>query len=286
MKHFFAFLVICMAPVLMAQEIAVGDKVIVKPETTHYLTGEKISKWVYLQPHLVSQIGTERYPHAVLLDVNGANSWLAQESVSTINRSNSSVIEKDTIVLHDTITSIVEKTTQLVVRDTIYQYRVGSNEMNTSISQAHFQFYGDANLYFGDFSYGAGLDFIFGARLNEYAYVGAGTEFDYFAKGRNAVKSMQFPVFAHAKIYIPIQHKIYPYIEMSLGANMGYITSSPDEMLHPKGFYSGVYAKGGIGVDVLENLSLGIGYQYSGGYSFNNSDLHFGYVKIGFVIPK
>lgn len=67
---------------------------------------------------------------------------------------------------------------------------------------------------------------------------------------------------------------------------MGYRYFTPDETLRPSGFHYGVYAKGGIGIDLLQCLSLGIGYQYGDGFSNVTSDLHRGYIKIGFYVPN
>lgn len=285
MKKLLIVCATCLSTMLMAQDITVGDTVMVKPETSHYLTGEKISKWVYLEPHQISQVGTAKFPNGILLNIKGANSWLGYEDVYATEKKNDiSTKEQETVIIHDTIISYVEKV--MVKHDTICLTKEIVRENAEPLSHARFQFYGDANLYVGDLSYGAGLDFIFGARLSKYAFVGAGVEFDYLATGENAAKAMQFPVFVNTKVYLPIQDKYFPYVDMSLGANMGYTTFTPDESLRAKGFYHGLWAKGGIGIDLVKNLSLGIGYQYGGGISSLRSDLHHGYVKIGFTIPE
>lgn len=286
MKKLLIVCATCLSTMLMAQDITVGDTVMVKPETTHYLTGEKISKWVYLEPHQVSQIGTSQFPNGILLNIKGANSWLGSEDIYSTKKATKDIAEETTktITIHDTIVSYVEKV--MVKHDTICLTKEIVRENAEPLSHARFQFYGDANLYVGDLSYGAGLDFIFGARLSKYAFVGAGVEFDYLATGENAAKAMQFPVFVHTKVYLPIQNKFFPYVDMSLGANMGYTTFTPDESLRAKGFYNGIWVKGGIGIDLVKNLSLGIGYQYGSGISSLKSDIHHGYVKIGFVIPE
>ena len=56
------------------QQIKVGDSIWVHKDTLYYLTGERISKWVYTKPHAVQQVGSKRYPHAVLLQ--GIFSWV------------------------------------------------------------------------------------------------------------------------------------------------------------------------------------------------------------------
>jgi hypothetical protein len=51
-----------------AQDLAVGDTVVmIDGNPSHYLTGEKIPKWVYTKRHSIMQIGTKRFPDGVLL---------------------------------------------------------------------------------------------------------------------------------------------------------------------------------------------------------------------------
>ncbi len=50
------------------QDLALGDTVImIDGNPSHYLTGEKIPKWVYTKKHTIMQIGTKRFPDGVLL---------------------------------------------------------------------------------------------------------------------------------------------------------------------------------------------------------------------------
>lgn len=51
-----------------AQDLVVGDTVVmIDGNPSHYLTGEKIPKWVYQKRHSIMQIGTKRFPNGVLL---------------------------------------------------------------------------------------------------------------------------------------------------------------------------------------------------------------------------
>jgi len=51
-----------------ASSLVVGDTVVmIDGNPSHYLTGEKIPKWVYQKRHTVMQIGTKRFPNGVLL---------------------------------------------------------------------------------------------------------------------------------------------------------------------------------------------------------------------------
>ena len=56
------------------QVIVVGDTVRINPDTLHYLTGERIAKWVYKKQLTVQQVGGRRYPYGILL--RGIYSWV------------------------------------------------------------------------------------------------------------------------------------------------------------------------------------------------------------------
>jgi len=297
MKKLLFISLLCFATSAFSQNVQVGDSVMVNRSAKYWMTGERISSWVYLHPHLVSQVGSIHHPNGILLNVEGAYSWIKEDEV-TMAAHKSQASTKDTIILHDTIISIKEKEQIVYVYDTIYiteMAKEAEKEEKTEksgeyvvklLNEPHFQFYGDFNQYFSKKLYGAALEAIFGARLCEYAYIGGGFEVGYWIAGKNVARSIEFPVFVHSKVYIPIDDKFFPHLEMSLGANMGYRYFTPDETLRPTGFHYGVYAKGGIGIDLLKCLSLGIGYQYGGGFSNVTSDLHRGYIKIGFYVPN
>ena len=56
-----------------------GDTIMLDHTYIHYLTGERISKWVYNVPHQILQVGTKKYPDGLLL--GGIMSWVAPEGV-------------------------------------------------------------------------------------------------------------------------------------------------------------------------------------------------------------
>ena len=56
------------------QAIRPGDSIYVHPDSLYYLTGERISKWVFDVPHQVQQVGGRRYPMGVL--IKGIYSWV------------------------------------------------------------------------------------------------------------------------------------------------------------------------------------------------------------------
>lgn len=71
---------------VMAQENTsptwqVGDTVIVKREQKTYLTGERLSTWVYDYHHIIRQIGGVRFPQGIWL--RGINSWIAPEALES-----------------------------------------------------------------------------------------------------------------------------------------------------------------------------------------------------------
>lgn len=294
MKKLLTLSFLCVTLGVFSQSFQVGDSVVVNSSAKYWMTGEPISSWVYLYPHSISQVGSPYHPNGILLNVNGARSWIKADEITKHSSSADVVVEdstektfivqNDTIILHDTIVSIKET----LVYDTVFVPQNSETQKPFVIipDEYRFQFYGDFNQYFGAKTYGAAVEAIFGARMTEYAFIGGGVEFGYWMVGQNAAKSMEFPVFVHSKIYLPIEQEYYPHIEMSLGANMGYRTFTPDETLRPSGFHYSLYAKGGIGIDLLKCLSLGIGYQYGGGFSNVSSEKHHGYVKIGVYFQK
>lgn len=53
---------------------AEGDTIVVPMKIRKYLTGERISLWVYNTTHIIKQVGGERFPNGILLE--GINSWV------------------------------------------------------------------------------------------------------------------------------------------------------------------------------------------------------------------
>jgi len=59
--------------------LAVGDTVVIRRDNTRYMTGERMSTWVYDVTHTVRQVDSKYHPNGVLL--NGINSWVSPEAV-------------------------------------------------------------------------------------------------------------------------------------------------------------------------------------------------------------
>ena len=89
MRKTFLLCLLCLATSLVcAQEqqqppqLQVGDTVTVNEDATHYLTGERISKWVYLVKHRIRQIGTSQWKDGIL--IRGIDSWLSPSAVTKV----------------------------------------------------------------------------------------------------------------------------------------------------------------------------------------------------------
>ena len=61
-------------------EYQVGDTITVNRDATHYITGERISKWVYDVKHTIRQVGSLFHKDGILL--KGIRSWIAPSNIS------------------------------------------------------------------------------------------------------------------------------------------------------------------------------------------------------------
>ena len=62
-----------------SQQIKVGDYIYVHKDSLYYLTGERISKWVYQVNRPVIQVGGKRFPNGIL--IGGIYSWISANSI-------------------------------------------------------------------------------------------------------------------------------------------------------------------------------------------------------------
>lgn len=78
-------------------QYAVGDTVIISKSQDTYLSGEKISDWVYYVRHVIQQVGGKRFPDGVLLA--GINSWVKVEGdillMGAVNKSNTALARQE-----------------------------------------------------------------------------------------------------------------------------------------------------------------------------------------------
>ena len=85
MKRLMLFVLACTAIAVGSQAqtqedaLQIGDSVWVNPDTTHYMTGEEISLWVYTVKHTIQQVGSSFHPNGVLLQ--GIISWLHESAL-------------------------------------------------------------------------------------------------------------------------------------------------------------------------------------------------------------
>lgn len=278
---------------LLAQtsSIEVGDSVMVNRTTKTYLTGEVPSLWVYDVSHTVSQIGSKNYPNGILLNIEGANSWLSASDVTKLQdrqilSSSNNLVTTQTITIVDTVFISVPQE-PIMIRDTVYQI---NTVVDTFMVQApkvditHFQLNGNIVGIGGANNAGLGLELLFGARLCDYVFAGGGLAIEQLWIGLDSksVHGMQFPVFANIKAYIPIKEQYFPYFEMSAGVNLGKLDNGQSDLGRKASLYYGLYSRAGIGLE-YKNLSIGLGYQYGNGCSPIEKDHHHAYLKIGFV---
>ena len=64
-------------------QMEIGDSVMIHQDSLRYLTGERMSSWVYGVPHQIRQLGTKSKPTGVLL--RGIYSWISQGSLMPLN---------------------------------------------------------------------------------------------------------------------------------------------------------------------------------------------------------
>ena len=113
------------------QQIKAGDSIWVHKDTLYYLTGERISKWVYTKPHAVQQVGGKRYPHAVLLQ--GILSWVYPGSIVPVHPETPIVEEQPAPVVEQQPAPIVEP--EVVTEPVVEQTSVVEDTVTVSESE-------------------------------------------------------------------------------------------------------------------------------------------------------
>lgn len=68
------------APAAKASDFHVGDTIVIKKDHERYLTGEKMSKWVYNVEHTIQQVGGKRFPEGIL--IRGIYSWVGPDDIA------------------------------------------------------------------------------------------------------------------------------------------------------------------------------------------------------------
>ena len=71
------------APKATLADFSVGDTIVIKKDHERYLTGEKMSKWVYNVEHTIQQVGGKKWPNGIL--IRGIYSWVGPDDI--VNKS-------------------------------------------------------------------------------------------------------------------------------------------------------------------------------------------------------
>lgn len=71
------------APAAQLSDFHTGDTIVIKKDHERYLTGEKMSKWVYNVEHTIQQVGGRRFPEGIL--IRGIFSWVGPDDI--VNKS-------------------------------------------------------------------------------------------------------------------------------------------------------------------------------------------------------
>ena len=145
------------------QVIKVGDSILIHKDTPHYLTGERISKWVYDKTHTIQQVGGKRYPYGIL--IQGIYSWVYPGSINPLHPeqpqvestplpeeqpvvdtnpadtvAHDSIVEQQPLIETDTVALSEPESQDTIVLDqaTLTQYGKGNYEIPVSYQMDRF----------------------------------------------------------------------------------------------------------------------------------------------------
>ena len=97
-------------------DLRVGDSVYICKDSLYYLTGERISKWVYKVPHVIRQVGGRTRPNGVL--IGGINSWVYPAVVQPVHPRYPVWVEDEPAAV-DTTATVGEPAVQPAPADTV-----------------------------------------------------------------------------------------------------------------------------------------------------------------------
>jgi len=271
-------------PVLVsAQSIQVGDSVRVKSTTKVYLTGERISKWVYGETHAVSQVGTKRFKHGILLDIAGARSWLGEDDVTLVGRDAIPAPEPTIVpepiqapipepdpepVFEPEPAPLVEPAPKIIPKSDVKAEPVVEEEKAPVKAvrapvDASFHMYTDIGVLAGKQTCGLGMDMIFGAKISPYAFVGGGVGFHFWLSQleKNGNSALLIPLYADVRGVLPIAGKnVAPFVELGIGGYGGIIDKNSTDKLN-KPFTFGFYTRAAVGIEI-NMFTISLGYDY------------------------
>ena len=145
------------------QVIKVGDSILIHKDTLHYLTGERISKWVYDKTHTIQQVGGKRHPYGIL--IQGIYSWVYPGSINPLHPeqpqvestplpeeqpevdtnpadtvAHDSIVEQQPLIETDTVALSEPESQDTIVLDqaTLTQYGKGNYEIPVSYQMDRF----------------------------------------------------------------------------------------------------------------------------------------------------
>ena len=79
--------------ILTPADYRVGDTIYICKDSLRYLTGERMSKWVYAVPHVIRQLGGRTHPNGVL--VAGINSWVYPATAMAVHPRHETQVKAD-----------------------------------------------------------------------------------------------------------------------------------------------------------------------------------------------
>lgn len=157
-----------------------------------------------------------------------------------------------------------------------------SNEpiyVNKMQKQTPFNVYIEGGTLFSSMETGPAVNFTFGARFSEIFYAGLTTGFDalFLTDGSEAFDAATFPLMLNVRSFIPIKHKYYPFLSLSLGAD--FMTSFQTEYYYQGNYY---YVKP---ITPAFRFRAGAGFEYKRFTAGLGADfMYFGESKIGVML--
>ena len=151
--------------------------------------------------------------------------------------------------------------------------------VNKTQKRALFNVYIEGGALFSSMEAGPVVNFTFGARFSEIFYAGLSTGFDalFLTNGSESFDAATFPLMLNVRSFIPIKHKFYPFLSLSLGAD--FMTT----------FQTGYYYQGRYypvnPITPAFRFRAGAGFEYKRFTAGLGADyMYFGESKIGVML--
>ncbi|MCQ2311446.1 MAG: PorT family protein [Paludibacteraceae bacterium] len=280
----------------------------IKGAVEHY--PNSVEKQTIEEKQEESSIQTEKYDVIVLNNSSRIDAKITEVGDTEIKYKKISNLDGPTYVQKTSdIAAIIYKNGEIVAYKTNNQSN--SNSYQTRSSQCGnkkitFQSYVEVGALFGknnllddvdklkkllnvpisiDYSMLAGpsVDFVAGARLNDYLFLGVGLGFQlktmttdisttiagYKIEGDLRETMLSLPLYVNARVYYPKNIKCMPYFDLSIGGNFGLTdqlkidasaSSEYESYKESLKWANGFLLKVGLGLDI-KRFSIGIGYQ-------------------------